>query len=488
MDTNPLAGVEEALDALRSAGGGRSVEALSPAELIAVSAAYGALRRQIDAAQAPVAAEVARQSRRELGSDSLAKKQGYSTPASLIATTGGGSIGESLKLIRVGEATKPKQALSGEELPAKHPYVADALASGRIGVTVADDISKMLDAVELRASRQMIDEAEKQLVELAPGLTPDQVRKLIVRAEAHLDPDGLEPAEDRLRDDRFLIVREERDGSISLKGSLDPVSGAPVKALIDGMVTNTMRTRGRAASTQEQETGHVCQGNGSREGSVPGDAPQSTTTCDCAALGDGADIAPLVDARTRKQMQADAFVDICRHALGCEQVATGPTTTVIVRMTLSELENRTGRATIDGLDRPVSAAAARRIAIDAQVIPAVLGSQSEVLDWGRAKRLFTPAQKLAIAERDGGCAFCGAAPSMCSVHHIEWWGRDRGRTDLSDGVLLCTGCHHRVHDDGWSIDVRGSGTGGEVWFVPPPWLDRAQTPRRGMSAHFGLAA
>ncbi|WP_158685625.1 HNH endonuclease, partial [Microbacterium halophytorum] len=356
------------------------------------------------------------------------------------------------------------------------------------------------------ASREALVEAEERLVGLAPGLTPDQVRKLIVRVEAHLDPDGLEPAEDRLRAERFLFVREERDGSISLKGSLDPVSGAPVKALIDGMVTNAIRTRGRASGPKGEAGGVVCaecgaaagdvdeSGGGSRDGSgggsggellvcghprsvlVRGSADGGAAGAEAQGLADGADIGPAVDARTRKQMQADALVDICRHALGCEEVAMGPSTTVVVRMSLAELEQRTGQATIDGLDRPVSAAAARRIAVDAQVIPVVLGSKSEVLDWGRAKRLFTPAQKLALAERDGGCAFCGAEPSMCSVHHIDWWVRDRGKTNLADGVLLCTGCHHRVHDDGWGIEMRGTGTGGEVWFIPPPWLDRARTP------------
>lgn len=465
-----------------------------------MSAAFGALRRQLDAAQAPVAAEIARQSRRDLGGDSLARRQGFSSPASLIATTSGGSIGESLKLIRVGEATQSQQALSGEPLPAKHAHVARALSSGQISVTVADDISKMLDGVELRASSQAIDVAERQLVELAPGLTPDQVRKLIVRAQAHLDPDGLEPTEDQLRAERFLFVREERDGSISVKGSLDPVSGAPVKALIDGMVTNAMRNRGRVngpAETPLVDSVSTEGGNGAGSVSVAGSGLGDGHGDGSGLggghgsdgfLGDGADIGPDVDVRTRKQMQADAFVDICRHALGCDAVATGPATTVVVRMTLAELETRTGGVTVDGLDRPVSAAAARRIAVDAQVIPAVLGSRSEVLDWGRAKRLFTPAQKLAIAERDGGCAFCGASPSMCSVHHIDWWVRDSGNTDLGDGVLLCTGCHHRVHDDGWGIDVRGTGTRGQVWFIPPPWLDHARVPRRGIGTHLGLAA
>uniref|UniRef100_UPI00131A2507 DUF222 domain-containing protein n=1 Tax=Microbacterium halophytorum TaxID=2067568 RepID=UPI00131A2507 len=192
METDRLAGLAEALEVLSAAGGSLPVERLDSAGLVAVNAAFGALRRQLDAAQAPVAAEIARQSRRELGGDSLARRQGFSSPASLIATTSAGSIGESLKLIWVGEATQAKRSLAGEELPAKHPHVAEALAAGRIGVTVADDISKMLDGVELRASREALVEAEERLVGLAPGLTPDQVRKLIVRVEAHLDPDGLE--------------------------------------------------------------------------------------------------------------------------------------------------------------------------------------------------------------------------------------------------------------------------------------------------------
>jgi len=41
----------------------------------------------------------------------------------------------------------------------------------------------------------------------------------------------------------------------------------------------------------------------------------------------------------------------------------------------------------------------------AGIIPMVTGGPSEVLDQGRLTRLFTPAQKVAIAEPDCGCAF-----------------------------------------------------------------------------------
>lgn len=121
-------------------------------------------------------------------------------------------------------------------------------------------------------------------------------------------------------------------------------------------------------------------------------------------------------------------------------------------------------------------------------MPSVFGSKSEILDLGRRQRYLTPAQKLAIAERDGGCARCGAPPGFTSVHHIRWWAAHGGRTDLGNGVLLCTECHHVIHDDGWSVEIRDTGTRATAWFTPPASADPTRTPQRGLSAHLDLAA
>ncbi len=157
---------------------------------------------------------------------------------------------------------------------------------------------------------------------------------------------------------------------------------------------------------------------------------------------------------------------------------------MVVRMTGPELESGLGVGEIDGVARPVSASALRQAAADAEIIPVVLGGPSEVLDWGTARRLFTQAQRLALVERDGGCSWCNAPPSWCEAHHIKWWDRDAGPTDLNNGVLLCTRCHHRIHRDGWEIEVRG----GEVWFTPPRAIDPARSPRLGGRARYGVAA
>ncbi|MCR2794147.1 HNH endonuclease [Microbacterium sp. zg.Y625] len=441
---NGLRDIATALDVLVAAGADRPPASLTPGELIAVNDAFGALRRRVDAAFAPVAAEIARQSRAELGKDSLAKKQGHRSPTALISATTGSTAADAVRLVQVGEATAPRVTLSGERLPAKHRHVAAAVASGELGMWAASAIITLLDRVSLRADAGILDAMEQRLSAMAPGLRPDQLGTLLAHAEAHLDPDGVEPRETERRGERSLTI-QQRDGMVVLTAKLDAETAAPVKAAIEGIVTGVLRRTEHADDVEK-------------------------------------------DRRSVRQMQADALADVCRHALGCTQLPTLPTATVIVRMDLDALRDGVGTATVDGIDHPLSAAAARRLAAEAEIIPCVLGGDSDILDWGRARRLFTVAQKLALGERDGGCASCGAPSARCVVHHIRWWARDGGATDLGNGILLCVGCHHRIHDDGWSIEVEGAGTRAKVWFVPPVWLDPAQTPRLGGRHRYDLAS
>lgn len=444
MENHSLDGIAQALAVLTAAVGERVPDALAPGELVAVNQAFGALKRHVEAAFAPFAAEIARQSRTELGKDSLAKKQGFRSPVSLIQATTGSTPAEAFKLVQVGEATAPRLTLTGESLPAKHPHVGAAVSAGTLSVASASAIVTLLDRVAPRVDAARLDAAERELVAMAPGLRADELSRLIARAEAHLDPDGLEPRHEQARAERFLDI-SERDGRLRFTGEMDIETGAPIKTVIDAMVAQTLRKN------------H--------------DADDATR-----------------DNRSIRQMRIDALAAICRHALGCDSLPTGPTTTVIVTMTLDQLEAGIGAATIDGIDQPLPAGAVRRLARDLQVIPAVLGSDSVVLDWGRDERGFTRAQKLALALRDGGCACCGAPVSWTEVHHIRWWARDNGPTDLDNGILLCVACHHRIHDDGWEILIDGVGVDAVVQFIPPPWIDPDREPRPGARHRYTLSA
>nr|WP_300267318.1 HNH endonuclease [Microbacterium sp.] len=77
---------------------------------------------------------------------------------------------------------------------------------------------------------------------------------------------------------------------------------------------------------------------------------------------------------------------------------------------------------------------------------------------------------------------------MTRAHHIRWWQRDHGATDLANGVLLCETCHHRIHDNGWEIEVEGTGVAARVWFIPPPFVDPTRRRRLGGRARFDIAA
>jgi len=300
----------------------------------------------------------------------------------------------------------------------------------------------MLDRVAVRAEPARADTVESALVALASQVPLDLLMRGVREAEARLDEDGIESREQELRQERSLTMREDVHGMLHLHARLDPENAAPVKAAIEALVSDVLRRR----------------------------APSS------AARG------PILDdLRTIPQIQADALAQVARHSLGCEQTITPlAKTTVVVRLDLETLRSGIGHARIDGIAQSISAATARRMAADADLIPAVLGGPSIPLDLGRAARLFSRAQRLALGERDGGCASCGQDIAYVEAHHIAWWERDAGPTDLANGVLLCSFCHHMVHRDGWGIRA----TAGSVWFIPPPQVDPRQTPRVGGRARF----
>ncbi|TSD55556.1 DUF222 domain-containing protein [Aeromicrobium piscarium] len=95
---------------------------------------------------------------------------------------------------------------------------------------------------------------------------------------------------------------------------------------------------------------------------------------------------------------------------------------VTVNMNLEDLEQpiedaAPGIITTDGTR--MSPGEVRRLACDARLLPQVFGGESVPLDLGREERLFARYQRIAIANRDGGCAApdCDRPPGWCEAHH-----------------------------------------------------------------------
>lgn len=97
----------------------------------------------------------------------------------------------------------------------------------------------------------------------------------------------------------------------------------------------------------------------------------------------------------------------------------GDVTTVVVTVELATLASGMGTALVG--DQPITAGQAGRLACTASILPAVLGGESQVLDLGRARRLFSPAQRRALALRDRRCRAegCDVPSAWCEAHHAR---------------------------------------------------------------------
>ncbi|GIE04449.1 HNH endonuclease signature motif containing protein [Paractinoplanes durhamensis] len=127
---------------------------------------------------------------------------------------------------------------------------------------------------------------------------------------------------------------------------------------------------------------------------------------------------------------------------------------------------------------PVGATEARLLACDARVVPAVLGTDGQVLDVGQARRLFTGPLRRALVLRDRGCSFpgCDRPAAWCEGHHLIPWA-DGGPTALSNACLLCRHHHRVIHHTDWKARLA---TDGHPEFIPPATVDAQRRPRRNI--------
>src|SRR5215831_13780289 len=181
--------------------------------------------------------------------------------------------------------------------------------------------------------------------------------------------------------------------------------------------------------------------------------------------------------------RVDSLVAICRQAGAL--VSDPESCQLVVHVDVLTGEDPKGRCHLED-GTPISAAVARRLGCDAQVV-AVTEREGLPIDVGRSRRLFTKSQRRALQARDGTCRFpgCGVPARRTHLHHLFPWELG-GPTDLSNALSLCAAHHARLHDGHYQI--LGS-PDGELCFethdgrpiVPPP--PRIDPGRGGGTAH-----
>jgi hypothetical protein len=254
--------------------------------------------------------------------------------------------------------------------------LAAAVAQGGVNLAQARVIAHALEDLPVaEVGTEGLERAEQALVDYAATYGPRELRRLGRRIWEVAAPDAAEEAEGR------ALEREERRAAATTSLSLRRLGDGTtrVSGRLPDLVAHRLRTYLDAYTSPRHH------GIGAGDG---------------AGDGAGTDASERVPPRRRMGQAFAAFLEAADPTR--LPLHGGDATTVLVTIDLETLQSQLAGVGLVG-DEPVSAAQARRLACGAQVIPVVLGGKSEVLDLGRSRRLFSPAQRKAMAVRDRRC-------------------------------------------------------------------------------------
>ena len=341
-----------------------------------------------------------------------------------------------------GPQARAWQAVAAEAKAPDMAVYAHAVTTGAVGVTGGAILARELRSIRRHVPAATWDACAGEVVGYAvAGATARELAALrdVIITQYGDDEDGdwLGRRERDAHERReFTSFRVDPDGRHTARVSLDPASAAVVQAAIEALSAPNRNRHADHAGPSDQAD-HADQGD---QG-------------DHAARADRGE-APR-DERTAGQRRADALVDLCTvvatdpSVLTRERPGAASRAQVVITMRYQDLRDdlhdhnhrddqrddqrdehaRRGRGYgLTAFGQPLSPQTVRRFACDASIIPAVLGSQNEPVNLGRATRTATPGQITHLRLRDKGCTFpgCDRPPSFCQAHHVRYWTRDTG--------------------------------------------------------------
>ncbi|WP_110777009.1 DUF222 domain-containing protein [Mycolicibacterium peregrinum] len=426
-----VAGLRAAFDAFA----GCDFESLTRSGLVAVLDEYEELLCQLPA----------------VGHRLLAQLQAEATPREL----GAKSWNEVLRIRwrlstaeagrRLGEAAElgPRRSLTGESLPAVLPVVAAAQGAGLI---TADHVKVLRDAVHRLpgfVDQVTREQFEADLVRVAVGVGPKELKDTAELRLFLLDQDGPAPDDtERARKRGVSVGKQGRDAMTPLTANLTPEAAAVWEVLFAKFAAPGM-----------------CN---------PDDEQPCTSGTPTQAQIDN-------DQRSLAQRQHDALVVIGRIALMTDLgQLNGLPVSIIVRTTLQDLESRAGIG-VSGGGTKIPIRDVIRMGAHASHYLAVFDrATGAALNYFRARRVASPAQRIMLIARDGGCTKPGCTVGVygCQAHHGEADWAAGGNTNVDVMALACGPDNRLVDDDGgYSTTITA---GGVVQWHPPPELDHGQ--------------
>ncbi len=377
---------------------------------------------------------------------------------------------------------------------AKMPKVTEALAKGDISPEHADALARAASAT----SAEAVDDDAALLAQVAAVPADRAGRHIQDWTQRHQDPADLHEQHLRQRRRRLLHFGDGDDGMFMAHAAFDRVLGAQFRSLINGIADRIWRAEGGrenpdARSVEQRRFDALAIAVGLHPG-------PPTVAAGGGARGRGD--RPADASRTKQASTSgdDGAVAADESSLGCGDngvpvVGRGdgaarplsPRHQVVVVASAGVVSGTDpqGRCEIPGVG-PIPQTELERLACGAELFGLLFSGEGEPLWHGRGERAATDVQRRALVVRDGGCVLCAAEPAWCEAHHIVPWAKPtEGPTDIDNLALLCTACHHRLHDHK-RVLVRGSdGTWGEE--PDPRYANGGRTGRRQPNSDRGRA-
>ena len=396
-----IAGALTDLDKVSLIGLDQTATAASLVEIAAAEARLGELKHRVLAHASSVRVEEA---------------TGAATTATWLARATRTTVRSSRRAVHLAAALETYERLR------------EGYAAGRVNTEQAEVIARALDALPADIPATVRAAAEQRLVDLAGHhdacdlrVLGDRVLDVVAPAVADAHEAARLAAEERAAARKtMLTMTPDGQGSVHGRFTVPELHAGMLRKQLLALVVHDKPALASTPATAAE------QGEGER--------PEPVKAATAVELG--AALCELLERLDGSQVP---------------EMSTGAT--VVVTMTLETLTGGLAAATLDTGDR-IAAHTARRLACEAAIIPVVLDGRREVLDVGRRKRLFTRAQRIALATRDKGCtaAGCHTAAWFCHAHHDQPWAAG-GTTDLANGRLLCPTHHRRAHDDRYQTRV-----------------------------------
>jgi hypothetical protein len=294
-------------------------------------------------------------------------------------------------------------------------------------------------------------EAEPVLLTAARRLDPPRLRRVVAHLRGVVDPGGAASRAERLYQRRGLWLAATLDGMVALDGLLDPEAGQFLLAALEPLARPASAGDARSGGQRRADAlGELARRN-LESGRLPqtgGIRPQLTVTVELDsllgrqdAIGGEAGWAGPLDPEACRRLACDGAVTrvlVSRHPTAHhhdhpngQHHHKDPSGHGHDHPNGQHHDQPSGHPGHPA-DRHDQASLAARLRAAAALLPPLLGgARTQPLEVGRTSRVVQPAQRTALAVRDGGCVFPGCTRPLawCEAHHLHHWLHG-GPTDL----------------------------------------------------------